>query len=252
MAVTNAQRRRVRELHHRKGRRSYSAFLAEGLVNVGEALAAGALVREVYATGPALVSLGPALAATAARVYEVGDAELARLSTQRNPHGAVAVVTARAYGPGDLARAARVLHLDGVADPGNVGTLVRTADWFGCGAVSAGPGTADWHNPKVVAAARGSLFRLPHVSLAAGGLAAAFAGRDVVVADLAGASAGAFAWPARGVLAIGSESHGPGPELRGLSPTPVTLPRAGTSGAESLNAAVAGGILLAAWSGALR
>ena len=247
MSVTNAQRRYVRELHTRKGRRKYSAFLAEGVVNVGEALGSGAQVREVYALPRALVSIGPVDARVA--VFEVGPAELARLSTQRSPHGAVAVVEQPQTPAAAIAAARRILHLDGVADPGNVGTLIRTAEWFGCGAVTAGEGTADWYNPKVVAAARGSLFRLPHRRLEDAELEGMLATHTLVSADLGGESSARFAWPEAGILAIGSESHGPSAALRRLSPKRVTLPPARSSRAESLNAAVAGGILLAAWAG---
>lgn len=248
MAVTNAQRRYVRELHHRKGRRKYSVYLVEGLVNVGEALASAADVLAVYGTPEALATLGCDQRGT--ETVEVGPAELTRLSTQRSPHGAIATVRTSAGRLESLGGATRVLHLDGLADPGNVGTLVRTAEWFGCDAVTAGPGAAEWYNPKVVAAARGSLFRLRHVTLAAGEASHAFAGRHVVAADLTGVPAGAFEWPREGVLVIGSESHGISAELDRLTPKRVTLPSVAGSRAESLNAAVAGGILLSAWAGA--
>lgn len=246
MAVTSAQRRQVRELHQAKGRRKYSAFLAEGLVNVREALASPTEVRAVYGTAEALVTLAPELGAAAAT--EVGEAELARLSSQRSPHGAIAVVAFPDHPPEAIAAAARTLHLDGVSDPGNVGTLVRAAEWFGCGAVTAGPGSAHWYNPKVVAAARGSLFRLPHRSLDEGEAARLFAGSKLIIADLEGTEAAVFDWPSSGILCIGSESHGPSASITALSPKRVTLRAAAGSAAESLNAAVAGGILLDHWA----
>ena len=259
MAVTQAQRQRVRGLAQRKWRRKYSAFAVEGLVNVGELLASPLAVLEVYATAPALEGFrqNPVYreALAGIEVQQVSPAELARLSTQRSPHGAVAVARTAASDPEVLAQAGRVLYLDGVADPGNVGTLVRTAEWFGVDCVAAGPNTADFYNPKVVAAARGSLFRVPHIALAAEHIARLRGDpptREILVADLDGTPYADASWPERGVLAIGSESHGPTPLLRGLSPKPVTIARAGRAPTESLNAAVAGGILLAAWAGGVR
>lgn len=250
MAVTSAQRRYVRELHRAKGRRKYSAYLAEGLVNVGEALASPSVVREVYGTAEALVTLAPRLGYTP--TVEVGPAELTRLSTQRTPHGAVAVLASPEHDLDAVTATDRLLHLDGVSDPGNVGTLIRTAEWFGCGAVTAGQGTAHWYNPKVVAAARGSLFRMAHRSLGEAELAELATRRGLIVADLSGDDARNFAWPTAGVLCVGSESHGPSQSVLRLSPKRVTLRRAPGAHAESLNAAVAGGILLARWVDSVR
>ena len=253
MAITKAQRQYVRDLQQRKARRKYAAFAVEGVVNVGELLRAGADVELLIGTPEGL----DALRQNAPHVsfphetHEVGPAGIQRVSAQVRPSGVVAVAKTFAHAPERLAAAPRVLYLDGVNDPGNAGTLLRTAEWFGLGAVVASPGSVDFYNAKVVAAARGSLFRMPHGELALEALMAGRATDDLLVADLDGVSHREVAWPRTGVLLIGSESHGPSLEARALvarggGACAVTICGAGTA-TESLNAAVAGGILMSAW-----
>lgn len=139
-----------------------------------------------------------------------------------------------------------VLALDGVADPGNLGTILRTADWFGAAGVVLSPGCVDPFNEKVVRSTVGSLFHLPVVSdihLPDALREARSAGFAVVVADVKGAIA-LDDWrpPARSLLVLGSESQGVSTAVAELADVAVSIPRHGQ--AESLNVAVAAGILL--------
>lgn len=251
MSISNAQRQRVRGLQQRKFRRKYTAFLVEGRVNVSEVLSSGLEVQELYGFIDVLdsfrqnLSFGESLKNV--ELYEVGPTELERLSTQRSPDGVVAVVKMPTYAWSAFTGAKRLLLLDGIADPGNAGTLIRTAEWFGIQGVLSLPGSVEWYNPKVVAAARGSLFRMPHLNIALEDLTLHFPNHDLVVADLEGDSYTAFAWAKQAILAIGSESHGPSEQFLQLSPKRITIPRAEGQVTESLNAGVAGGILLALW-----
>ena len=248
MAVTNAQRQYVRSLRQLKARRKYGTFAVEGLTNVRELLTSDLTVTQLYATADAVNTLRPSVDPSSTNLYEVGQKELERLSSQKSPHGALAVVRQPAHDPQILAKAARVLFLDDLADPGNVGTLVRTAEWFGVEAIVASPASVDWYNPKLVASARGSLFRAAHFTMQVEELRTAVgADAELVVADLHGLGARAFAWPQRTVLCLGSESRGPSERLLGLSPKPVTIERAASAKTESLNVAVAGSILCALW-----
>jgi TrmH family RNA methyltransferase len=142
----------------------------------------------------------------------------------------------------------RHLFLDNVSDPGNVGGILRTADWFGIKSVILGPGTAEWTNPKVVQASMGSIFRLrmQYASFEE----AVQALRDVpwMAADMDGRDTVSFVWPSQGVLVLGSESHGLSPDIRSRVASLVTIPKSATGGAESLNVGVATGILLNAWT----
>jgi len=171
MPISNSQRQRVRGLQQRKFRRKYTAFLVEGRVNVSEVLSSGLEVQELYGFTEVLdgfrqnTSFGKSLKHVAC--HEVGQTDLERISTQRSPDGVLAVVKMPDHGWTSFSSAKKLLLLDGVADPGNAGTLIRTAEWFGVEGVLSLPGSVEWYNPKVVAAARGSLFRMPQRAIKA-------------------------------------------------------------------------------------
>jgi TrmH family RNA methyltransferase len=131
-----------------------------------------------------------------------------------------------------------------VQDPGNVGTLVRTAFALGCDGVVLLPGTADPRNPKVLRGAMGASFRLPVIQLTDDQFAAWMRDRDVVawVADTEGTDLARCTRPTRLALVVGNEGAGVRPFLHGLAQHRVAIPLA--RGAESLNVAVAAGILL--------
>ncbi|MGH7735282.1 MAG: TrmH family RNA methyltransferase, partial [Gemmatimonadales bacterium] len=158
----------IRDLHRRKARERRALALAEGIRLVEEALAAGVTITGVV-VGPALDATprGKALrgALDAARVPSepATEAELVELADTEHPQGVVAVVSPRAWVAADIRAtvAHPVVVLDGVQDPGNVGTIARTALAFGAAGLVALPGTADLLNPKALRGSMGALFRLP-------------------------------------------------------------------------------------------
>jgi TrmH family RNA methyltransferase len=143
--------------------------------------------------------------------------------------------------------------LDAVQDPGNAGTIIRTAAWFGVDALVAGPGTVDFFNPKVVRAAMGGLWdvrlsRTDDLVVLLDRLAAA--GFHRYGADLEGMRLRDWSPRVPSVLVLGSEAHGVSPEIAAAVDDRVTItgsPR--RHGAESLNVAVAAGILMQHWLG---
>jgi RNA methyltransferase, TrmH family len=192
-------------------------------------------------------------------VLVVPAADLARIADVPHAQGVVAVAHAVVREEATaLEGARRVLVLDGVQDPGNAGTLIRTAAWFGADAVLCGPGTADPESPKVVRSAAGALWDLRLARLSdAGAYAAALdalraRGLALWGADLEGESASAWVPPAEGALVLGSEGHGLSAAAAARLGSRVYLaPAFGAGrGVESLNVAVAGGILLHRWLGA--
>jgi TrmH family RNA methyltransferase len=147
--------------------------------------------------------------------------------------------------PGELARGL-TLALDGIQDPGNVGTLLRLADWFGFARVLLSPDSADLFSQKVINASMGSFARVRAITteLAPALREAGAGGAPVLGCDLAGDSVHALAPALNAVVVIGSEGRGPSPAVRAAVTRWITIPRVG--GAESLNAAVAAGIVCAA------
>ena len=175
------------------------------------------------------------------------DAELLiDLADTETPQGVIAVVEPPTWRLDQVVLGARgaVLALDGVQDPGNVGALVRTAYGLGAAATVALTGTVDVLNPKALRGAAGATFRLPVVAATHAELAAWLEANGCVLwlGDRAGAPVGRVARPARVVVAVGNEGAGLSPALRALPHERVAIPL--VSGAESLNVAVAAGILL--------
>jgi TrmH family RNA methyltransferase len=234
--------------------------------SVEAALQAGAPLVEVLAgmeadADPRVAALLAAAAASGVPVYLAPAHDLARVSDAQTAQGVVAVartvVADLDAEPAALAGATAVLVLDGVQDPGNAGTVVRTAAWFGAGAVLAGPGTADLEGPKAVRAAMGGLWdlRLARTADLARALdALRAAGLALYGADLAGAPAAGWRPAGPAALVLGSEAHGLSEAARARLDGAVRIdaPRAGggrARGVESLNVSVAAGVLLHRWLG---
>jgi TrmH family RNA methyltransferase len=137
------------------------------------------------------------------------------------------------------------LYLDGIQDPGNLGTLFRIADWFGFPAVFCSPDCADAFAPKTVQATMGALFRVHTCEIALSDLMEARSDWPVYGAVLGGTSVFEHGFPEKGLLVIGSEGRGIGKAAEALLQHRITIPRPHEGGAESLNAAVATGILAA-------
>jgi RNA methyltransferase, TrmH family len=182
------------------------------------------------------------------KVLECSVSDFDKISTLTTPAGILALVKRPSY---DLPEAPRsgtwYLALDRINDPGNLGTMIRTAEWFGIRDVICEKGTADCYSSKVVQSAMGSLFRmritytdLPQfiLNLNQNG------GVKILAADASGTPVDDVDTAGGGVLIIGSESHGVSESLLKLAGLKIAIPRHPTSPTESLNAAVACGILL--------
>ena len=176
----------IRDLHRRRGRERRGLALAEGVRLVEEALATATTVRGA-AVSPALEAtirgkaLKAALVGKGVGVEQVSDQELEELTDTEHPQGVVAVIEPKQWTLADirLLPGVTTLVLDGVQDPGNVGTMLRTALGLGAAGVVALKGTAELTNPKVLRGSMGAAFRLPAVSADAGELLAWVAERGV-------------------------------------------------------------------------
>ena len=244
-SVHNPRVKAVRALQTRKrAREQEQAFVIEGLHLAREAVAAEVRARLVLYTedldarGRGLVN---SLAKLGAETEAVSPSVMAECSGTETPPGLVAIVQAPSLQPPsplDLA-----LVLDGLSDPGNLGTLLRTALAAGVQLVLLMGGTVDPFNPKVVRAAAGAHFHLPLQTVTPAELPPLVAGLDLWLAEARSGSAHTRVdWRPPCALIIGSEAHGPSEALRALPARPVHIPIIEQS--ESLNAAVAAGILL--------
>lgn len=241
----------ARDLRRRRARERHALFVAEGVRAVEELLGSpiavrGALFAPHLVHTPRGGALRDALRERRVETTEVTDAEFASAAETESPQGvlAIAEVPERRLDALHLPERARLLVLDAIQDPGNVGTLIRTAAALGASAVLALPGTVDLWNAKVVRSAMGALFHHPVLSVTWSDLGPFL---DTGQVELWGADAngqplrGATA-PPRLALAVGNEGAGLSTETRSRMTRAVSLPLAG--GVESLNVAVAAGILL--------
>jgi TrmH family RNA methyltransferase len=237
----------LRALRTKAGRSKQQRYAIEGPTLVAEALASGLQPEAVFATEAAWPNLAELAARLDCPVYLTPERALAKASDLETAPGVIAVLPL-AFAPLEqLFDGAPVAVLAGVADPGNAGTLVRSAEIFGFERLVFGQGGVEPHNPKVVRAAMGALFRVRLATASPGELVAAArrAGYTLVASAADGDSVDDFRFPERVAIAIGNERHG----VAGWLPewdARVAIPQAGRG--ESLNAAIAGSILFYAFS----
>jgi len=244
LGAHNPRLDRVRDLRTKKGRREHGRFAIEGATLLREALRSGTSIEELYGTPDALESSESAREAESigAHVYRVDERTMRRLSDLETAPGLLAVVPIELVPVSELFSApGLVLALAGLSDPGNAGTLLRAAEAFGVSSVVFGTGTVEPHSPKVVRAAMGSLFRLKLAVADAEETAEAAAGWEMTGLAAGGEPIEGLAWSPKSLLVVGQERHGLGP-WAALCSRLAAIPMKGE--AESLNAAVAGGIAL--------
>ena len=253
MPISKQQIRDLRRLQQKKFREQEQAFLIEGVRLCEEALTAGAPLECAFFTpqemgNPRSRDLLQAFSDAGVPLQPVDAATLAALTETQSPQGITALVRTSGAGPFSPAanREPLVLAIDRLADPGNLGTLMRTAQWFGVRTLLLSRDSVELHNPKVVRSSMGALFRLrvhENVDLVHAAAEAKAAGWRLLAAEAAGGrSARQLTGSGRDLLFIGSEAHGLKSGLDPLIDLRITIP--GSSGVESLNAAIAAGILL--------
>jgi TrmH family RNA methyltransferase len=247
MPLIKADFARLRSLQEKKHREALGLFVVEGEKVVGELLAAKFPFEEIYATDAwAEVERGrprPRSAAGSSPLHPipVTPEEMARISHYPTPSSVLAVGKInRAVPAAGACNRGLTLALDGIQDPGNVGTLLRIADWFGFDRVLLSPDSADLFSQKVINASMGSFAR---VTVHTAPLADALAGVTVPIlgCDLTGDDVHTLKPLPAAVVVIGSEGRGISAAIRPLVTYYVTIPKFG--GAESLNAAVAAAIV---------
>lgn len=218
-------------------------FVVEGVRMCDEALRSGFLIRTLCATADYLLSNTDMLSAPQ-EVFEVSQEQLERLSLMRSPNKVWMLLERPQMPAPDLSATELTLVFDGLQDPGNMGTMLRTADWFGIRQVVCSLDTVSCFNPKVVQASMGAIFRthihytpLPDFLRRAKG-----EGLPVYGAMLDGSDVYSAALQRPALLVIGNEGRGLRPEVAAELSHRLTIPNRGGT-CESLNAALATAIL---------
>ena len=241
----------ARDLRRRKAREREHLFVAEGLRAVLELLRSPLGVRGVLLSAELAAASRPAIDEEIARrglpVLEISERDFATAAETESPQGVIAIgeIPERSTRTLQLAPTARLLLLDALQDPGNVGTILRPAAALGVDATIALPGTVDLWNAKVVRSAMGALFHHPAFSSTWAEVATFLDGErfELWAADGAGRAPHELTGrPPRIALVVGNEGSGLSAESRARAARLVGLPIAPS--VESLNVAVATGILL--------
>lgn len=249
LSARNARVARLgRLVRQRRARDADGVFVVDGPVLLAEAGRDGVAVDDVFlAPGavddPAVAAAVATVAAAGARTWEVAGGLGAHVEVA-TPHGVVAVARRPRVPPTGGGKAALHVVLVGVADPGNVGTLLRTAEAVGAAGVVVAEATADPWAPKVVRASAGSVWRVPVVAAGAADALDRLGAAGVVRVGTSGAGGvrpEALDLTGPVALVLGSEAHGLAPELHAHIDSWASLPMEGS--VESLNVAVAGSVL---------
>jgi len=225
----------IQSLCHKKQRTAERLFIVEGVKLVQELVIAGYPVKNIYATEQWEMPKGNY------HVTRISEQELEKISSLQTPNQVLAIVQQQEPADEPQWNQKLTLVLDGIQDPGNMGTIIRIADWFGIDQIIASEDTVELYNPKVIQSTMGSFMR---VKVWYRDIASLLGKCEVPIygAVLEGKSMYEVKPPETGILVIGNESKGIREELQSLIQERITIPRIGQ--AESLNAAVALGILL--------
>jgi RNA methyltransferase, TrmH family len=248
--LSKNQLKHITSLQQKKYRELFGEFVAEGEKSLSELLGSTIQIKEIFALDAWINENAELLNKQALKVLGISTEELARISTLKTPNKVVAVAAipqASELSPdmfSDL-----VLALDNIRDPGNLGTIIRTADWFGIRHIVCSPGCVDAYNPKVVQSSMGSITRtnLLYMELA-GFIRAAPTGMVTYGCLLDGSDIQAIPLKTPAIIIIGNESNGISDELLPLISEKLRIPsfpkvHADSVHAESLNASLANAIV---------
>lgn len=235
--ISKNQLKHIRALGQKKQRKIFGEFLVQGEKNVIELLKSNLVVKQVFATADFIHQYASEL--TNINTTEADIDSLTKVSTLVTNNSVIAVVNIPEVQNGF--DDGLIIALDGVSDPGNLGTIIRVADWYGIKHIICSEDTADAYNPKTISATMGSFSR---VNLCYTNLADYLSKdkRSIYGAFLAGDNVHNVGFSQDGILVMGSESHGIRSDVMPYVTNKVTIPNFGQ--AESLNVAMATGIIL--------
>lgn len=245
--ISKAKLQFLRSLHLSKFRQGLGKFLIEGEKMALEGLRQATInIDELFALEPWLAQYQPLLLRSKVKCHPVNDEELKKISLLNTPNQVLMV----AQKPADAADAEVLkndlsIFLDGIQDPGNAGTILRIADWFGIRQVIFSPDSVEPFHPKVVQASMGAIYRVHLVEAELSFVMKLAPGLDVIGAALDGENLFEMIPVSKGILVIGNEARGLSEKVQSCISRKVFIPRHPAGGAESLNAAVAAGIICA-------
>ena len=240
--LVKSQLKYIQNLGHKKFRDADGVFVAEGPKIVNELLESNILqLVQCFATGSWLITQENVVKGKERLFFKIDEKELERISFHDSPNQVLAIFTKPVFDQ-NVKTTGLTLLLDTIQDPGNLGTIIRTADWFGLKRVVCSPDTVDVFNQKVVQSAMGSLIRVEVIYTDLTEYIRKNHEKPLYASSLDGEDLHEKIRVTDALLLMGNESKGISPALQSLAAKKIRIPR--TGGAESLNVAVATGILL--------
>ena len=239
--------KRLSSLRVKKYREKFRQFLIEGRRLTHEALLADADVVTLFSVSAVDKNISQAASARNIPIETIQEKQLHQISDTVSPSGIMGVCAIPENDISSIPKTDNCIFLDSLSDPGNLGTIARTAAWFGIHHIVLSEKCADPHNPKVVRAGMGAHFYCNfYIQPSYSWLAQS--GKEILVADASGdAKSNNGSIPNPWILVMGSEADGVSEEIHAISHTKVSIPKLGKG--ESLNVAVAAGIILSSVTG---
>lgn len=237
----------IKSLHDKKDRQKTGLFLVEGEKSVVETINSDFEIKTILATKPFYTKYQKEINSKKIECEIVEAGEIEKVSTMESNDAALAIVKQKSASVlnTDVEEDEIILALDNIRDPGNFGTIIRIADWYGIKKIVASIGTVDFYNPKVISATKGSFTRVTvHYADLEKYLTETKA--PILGAFMKGENVHEFTFPKNGILVMGNESNGITGEIEKLITQKVSIPNFGGQ-AESLNVAIATAILLDNW-----
>ncbi len=238
--ISKTKLKYIQSLSHKKHREAEAVFIAEGPKLVDELLKSNAPILELYATREWIDDQKKKI--DQIEIVEISLSELEKISQLKTPNQVLAIVKKFPIDNNIETKGRIILALDTIQDPGNLGTIIRIADWFGVRQIVCSEESADIYNPKVVQSSMGSIARVKVVYTNLLEWLVRQKDSRIYTTTLDGNSIISVSPISEGIIVIGNESKGVDERILELSDTRLTIPRIGK--AESLNAAVATGIVL--------
>lgn len=242
--ISKNQIKHIQSLHAKKNRETQGLFIIEGVKLVSEFISSNSFtIEDVFGTTEYSKEYGNSLRDNGIRFTEISEEELNRISLQTTPNKVLAIIHQKEQKSGPPSFDSSVtLYLDEIRDPGNLGTIIRIADWFGIHQVICSENTTEIYNPKTLQASMGAILRVnvsymnwPELQKHTKDLpvyGAVLNGENIYTSTLQ-----------KGILIIGNEANGISEQVLKNITKPITIPAATNNGSESLNAANACAII---------
>lgn len=238
-------------MQRKKIRQQEGVFIAEGVKIVNEIIEqAPTKIREIYALPEWINTHQKQVQQSDVSIEEITPATLKNISSLQTPNQVLAVVESLDNQIDEVLIGKHLsLYLDEIQDPGNLGTILRIADWFGIPYVFCSKGCVEVYNYKVIQSSMGAFLRVKTPQITLADLKLKYPDIPIYGAVMQGENIYQMPLTNKGILVIGNEGRGISKELQAILTHKVTIPRGANGGAESLNAGVATGILCSVFLG---